>query len=286
MADVWKSPIVKLYSKEQEPSFERTIVPDGMKADWLAARKIAEEKGGLPPYALHDDILARSTDWARFRGYYPAWARELLVYPAPGKVFERGRNVVDATKDKNGRYWIFPATCIPEKALGKKGVGLFVTPIDVVVKDQYVIIIAEPKSVFTLDNFIQDKSGIGIVDEVTRIPLRTDRATLEKLDETEKRSFWRVTTSGVRPICTGFDLADRDFRCGPITNIKVSGTFGVGHAEAIDTAIKVDLHSRTPDQLRTLIRDARANLNELLKTEKPERLDGIRRLLRVLGVKS
>ncbi|MDO8554536.1 MAG: hypothetical protein Q7S22_07040, partial [Candidatus Micrarchaeota archaeon] len=112
-------------------------------APYLRAREIAAEKGTrLASNVLHDDYLVRSDRYQEVRRVYAAWAREVLVYPAKDGQFAKGKDVVDSVKDTSGREWVFPASCIPEVAVGRDNVGLFIDPQKVEVDSKRVVILA------------------------------------------------------------------------------------------------------------------------------------------------
>ena len=189
----------------------QVILPTGEKLGWLDARKSVQSKGGLPSQVLHDDVLVRSEVWKGLIGYYAAWAREVLVYPAKGGQFKKGKDVVDAHKDGAEREWVFPVSSIPEEAVERAKVGLFVDPESVEVTDKRVVVLASPKNVVVLPSFIQTNGQMGQVDERTRVPLEVVSEVAERLIDDQKRWLYRVDGSGVRPLVRGdvdFDRRD------------------------------------------------------------------------------
>ena len=172
------------------------IVPLNKGAGYLEARKLTAEKGSkLPSNVLHDDVLVRSDDWRQISDAYPLWAREVLVYPAKGSKFEKGKDVVDSQTG-----WILPASYVPEQAVGKQNMGLFVDPRDVTKENGKVIV--HPENLVVLASFIQNSGDSGKVDEQTRVPLN-----LPLDSEDQKRYLWRIGGSGVRPLLrdVGYD---------------------------------------------------------------------------------
>ena len=176
--------------------------PDSVEA---VAKLFKEERRGdgkLSPHTLHDDVLV--TLWDRLTKdektevtkYYPAWAREVLVYPGPNVKLKKGMDIVDTFTDNQGREWIFTASSIPYEAIGREKVGLFVDPNHIEVDFQRVVISAQPESVIIQTKFLQ-KSGWGIVDEATRIPSEADlyMAPIHK-----RRYLARSHGAGVRPL--------------------------------------------------------------------------------------
>jgi hypothetical protein len=182
-------------------------------AKWLEAWRDVREKGGLPSNVLLDDILVcpgdveqLSTKDHYYNVWIGMWAKEILVYPEVNGKFKKGIDVKDDVRETNGRPlwdrgwrcwdWIFPASCIPEEAIGKKGVGLFVDPEAIEDREGNVVILAKPESVIVITPFMQ-RSGWGKVDDKTRVPLQTP---VKDLPFDQVRYFLRTKGSGVRPI--------------------------------------------------------------------------------------
>ena len=209
------------------------IVPIGERKGWLEARKSVQDKGGLPSNVLHDDILVGlwptlpDAEKAKLRGYYPAWAREVLVHPAKGDQFKKGKDVVDAHKDDAGREWVFPVSSMPEEAVGRAKVGLFVDPESVEVTGSRVVVLASPKNVVVLPSFIQENAQMGKVDERTRVPLEVAPEVAEMLTHDQKRLLYRINGVGVRPLVrVVFDLDGRDVFA---YDDGLGGAFGVAY---------------------------------------------------------
>ncbi len=205
------------------------IIPTWQNMPWLQAVEAAGERG-LPSNVLHDETLVRYDAWKQLSGYYPAWAREVLVYPEKGGEFRRGEDVVDDYTDKKGRQWVFPSSQIPEAAIGKKGVALFVNPQRVEVEDNKVTIIADQQSITVLDGFMQ-KSGWGKADEKTGVPVSSD----ESLAYEQKRYLHRFDTAGVRPLARCDYRPDVYADCRPDTKFGVAQV-GPGLSEAAPKA--------------------------------------------------
>ena len=207
----------------------RTIVPTGLRLDYIGAFNAVREKGGLPSNILHDEVLVKSDDWKQLKSYYPAWAREVLVYPKPYGKFRKGKDVADAHEDGSGRLWIFPASSMPEEAVGRKGIGLFVDPQYVRVEGKRVIIEADPKSIVVLSKFMQ-KDGWGEVDERTGIPLAI---TSESEGFDGKRYLWRIDGAGVRPLFRGWHNFGIYSRQCILAYYRQDYAFGVGLVELL-----------------------------------------------------
>lgn len=212
---------------------------------YLEARKVAEPYGGLPRNVTHKRTLVDSDDWKGLRDYYPAWAREILVYPEQNGTFEKDKDVVDAYADEKGRKWVYPSFCIPHEAIGKKNVALFVTPMAIADGKDKVTVIAAPHSgVAVLSDFPQD-SQWGTVDQNTGIPL-----SAKNVDTSSNTSgyLWRLNTAGVRPLVRSYD----DFWRFVFANGWLDCGFGVG-VESLEEAPQ-NLESLTLGQLLSAVK--------------------------------
>ena len=197
----------------------REIVQFGMDARYLQARKEVATKGmRLPPHPLLDRYVIRN----RVRD--GLLADELLAHPEKDCVFQKGRDVRDSLSG-----WIIPARYVPEEALGRQGVGLFVVPKEVEENGKVVI---HPKSVIVLDGMIQvsDEWVPGKPHEITRIPLVISPEEFERLPYDEKRWFYRIAGEGVRLLVRGdynsWIRSGRryvDASCGPDIAFGVAG---------------------------------------------------------------
>jgi hypothetical protein len=179
------------------------IVPINKNVGWLSARELVRDMGGLPSNLLHDEILMRRPDdllRLNSQKYYGAWAREVVVHPEKNTEFKKGKDLIDQVEDREGKKWTFPASSIPEAAIGRKGVSLFVDPKDVEVDYKRVVILAEQKSIVVLTPFIQNNDEVGKVHETTRMPLYVEIETRERLLHDQIRKLFRTDGASVRPI--------------------------------------------------------------------------------------
>jgi hypothetical protein len=199
----------------------QVIVPTGQRLGYVEAFNLVRDKGGLPSNVLHDDILVRSEGWKQLQGYYPAWAREVLVYPEKNGVFKRGQDIIDG-------QWVFPASFIPELAIGQEKVGLFVDLQNVEASENRVVILAEPKSVIVLAPFIQNSGELGKVDEATRVPLYVEKDERQFLTEDQKRWLWRIDGQAVRPLVRGWVAVSFDNRRIVYADFRPYDSFGMG----------------------------------------------------------
>ncbi|MEW6722731.1 MAG: hypothetical protein AB1324_05705 [Candidatus Micrarchaeota archaeon] len=173
------------------------IVPLGVRAGYPKAWQLAEfRRMKLPPHPLHDDYLARSDRWKTLGNYRCIWAREILVYPESGGVFQKGRDVVDAETG-----WTMPADYVAKAAEGKElfgagRAGLFVEPAFLEEADGRVVV--HPASLLVLHGVLQLSGFSAKVDERTRIPLRLENEDV--LPGEELRCLWRISGAGVRPL--------------------------------------------------------------------------------------
>ncbi|MEK6981756.1 MAG: hypothetical protein AABX38_02395 [Candidatus Micrarchaeota archaeon] len=272
----------------------QVIVPTGQDLSWLEARKAVKEKGGLPSHVLHDDYLVGSEKWKELpSGYYAAWAREVLVYPEQSGQFRKGIDVVDVNKDNAGREWILPASSIPEQAIGRAKVGLFIDPEQVEVNDKRVVIL--PKSVVVLEGFIQESGTAGKVDEKTRVPLEISKELFDNLSDSEKRWLFRISGVGVRPLIRGFDRYGI-YGQGVSADRGHDNGYGVAYVGLEEAAPKIEV-ARAPENqgilvkgvtleaFRAIVEDANASLSDIAQTVRPEKLEALSRLIKALEIK-
>ena len=182
------------------------------------ARKAAEPYGGLPTNALHQKTLIETDDWKspELRGYYPAFAREMSIYPKSGETMKKGEDVIDAFLDDKGRKWIYPSYLIPDEAIGQSGKALMVNPRKIIEEEKEVTIIADPnKDVTILSNF----------------PQSSDRTRIFGADN----FVLRVSGAGVRPLVRYFlsFLSYHDRRYVGV-NYGLGCRFGVGYKSLVE----------------------------------------------------
>ncbi len=242
------------------------IKPTGIRASWLRAREYVKDKGGLPSHVLHDDLLVRA--WPAlpqaqrelFESYYPAWAREVLVYPKTNKRFKRGNDILDPHQDNSGRVWVFPAFAVPYEAFEQKNVVLLVDPEEIELTRTRVVVLADPESVIALSTAVWKIGGSGMVDEDTRIPLEVDRGLFKRLKEHQKRWLWRMDGFGVRPIHRNVNVFNggRDIFGGGSYDLE----FGAGHA---DTEESLLVNGVNRSELETMVHAAHASISSALR---------------------
>ena len=219
-------------------SGKRTIVPltqevdDGkgnltkriIRLGYLEARRKAMEAGGLLPSNItHDDYLVMSEDWKAISELYPAWAREIIVYPGNGRTFTQGEDAVDSITG-----WILPASELLrahqiKDIFGIPKAGLFIDPEDIIEDKRRVIVV--PRTIVVLHGMIEQNGGGGKVDMGTRLPFEVDQQVFQSLPENEKRWFWRIEGVGVRPLVR--DAGGLDYRRGVYGYYHSDGTFVV-----------------------------------------------------------
>ena len=180
------------------------IIPMGKWGGYLAARRATKSRGGLPSNARHDECLVRTVEWRQLGGLYPAWTKEVVVHPEKGGQFKKWKDVVDSETG-----WVLPAKYIPEEAIGRKGVGLFIDPDDVREENGRIVVHPKPNSIVVLRNFIQRSGHGGKVDEDTRMPLRVEAEVWRNLSGKERRWLNRINGVGVRPLHRDYGDADR-----------------------------------------------------------------------------
>ncbi len=194
------------------------MVSLGLKAGYLEARTLAAERGmKLPSNVLHDDILIKSRRWDGLWDLYPAWAREIAVYPQKNDYFAKGFDVVDSEIG-----WVFPASHIPAAAIGVRSIGLLVDPEDL--REERGRVIVHPRGeVKVLTRFIQENGKAGRLDRATRMPL-----DLEPRTESETRRLYRLDCAGVRPVARFIGSEEDDYwRRGVYCLYGPASRFGV-----------------------------------------------------------
>ena len=203
------------------------------KLTYLEARKAAEPYGGLPTNALHQKTLVETDDWKslELKGYYPAFAREISVYPESGETMKKGEDVIDAFPDNKGRKWIYPSYLIPDEAIGQSGKALMVNPRKIIEEEKEVTVIADPnKDVTILSNF----------------PQSSDRTRIFGADN----FVLRVSGAGVRPLVRGFGGYDDRRVVG--VYCRFGGRFGVGY-ESLEE-VPLNLKDITLEQFLSVIK--------------------------------
>lgn len=137
---------------------------------YLSARDQARSKDmELVGRASLDAFLSvRSTIRMRTT-YSPFWVREFLVYPEQNGVFFKGRDIVDRDTYHPMVAWVLPARYIPEEAIGRHKVGLFVDPKEF--ESDADKIVLHPSSVTVLYPFIQKPYQEGLLSLGSRVPL-------------------------------------------------------------------------------------------------------------------
>jgi hypothetical protein len=141
-----------------------------------------------------------------------AWfADELLAYPREGGVIIRGVDFRSAP-DRLGRIFELPASCIPLKALGRPGVGLFIPPKEVdESKPGRIIVLADPKEIIIVEPFIQKDWAWGKPHAATMVPVDIQTgADGKRLETINMRWFGRNTDATLAPIMrVSFGFYDR-----------------------------------------------------------------------------
>jgi hypothetical protein len=201
------------------------IVPLNRRAGYLEARELVAAKNmKLASHVLHDDYLAGGHMPDEVHAIYPAWAREILVYPQEKGRFTKGKDVVDSETG-----WVVPGSLLTDPRFinadafmksfnlllelglidsGLKGIappdllfmertGLLIDPGDFDTNNKGNTVIV-PESIVLLYPFIQESSGysgFGKTDEITRVPL-----DLALHNEQGDKQLYRIAGVGVRPL--------------------------------------------------------------------------------------
>ena len=237
------------------------IVPTGQNMVWIDARNAVKDKGGLPSSVLHDQHLVGSERYAELpRNYYPAWAREVLVYPAKNGVFVEGEHVTDAETDSKNMQWKVDKEFLVlahtiKQVFGLTGVSLFIDPgadpANVYEKDGSIWVRPDRgvDSIVVLHNSIQISGNCGKMDEATGIPLEVPKELLDKLTEDQKRWLYKINGAGVRPLSRivyrdGDDRRDVDAVTGR------NGGLGVAYVETSEAREGGEAVSREVELVR------------------------------------
>ncbi|MCL5101178.1 MAG: hypothetical protein M1348_01025 [Candidatus Parvarchaeota archaeon] len=202
---------------------EKTKMPkirslNNRKLTYLEARKAAEPYGGLPTNALHQKTLVETDDWnnLELKGYYPAFAREMSIYPESDETMKKGEDVIDALLDDKGRKWVYPSYCIPDEAIGQSDKALMVNPRKIIEEEKEVTIIADPnKDVTILSDFPQHSGWTQTFGADNYV--------------------WRLDKAGVRPSVRGF--------IGYVRGVDVFGFglhFGVGYESLEEVPLNLE----------------------------------------------
>ncbi len=219
------------YRKKTEIPRIRSL--NNRRLTYLEARKAAEPYGGLPTNALHQKTLVETYDWKspELKDYYPAFAREMSVYPEYGETIKKGEDVIDALLDDKGRKWIYPSYLIPDEAIGKAGKALMVNPRKIIEEEKEVTVMANPnKDVTVLSNFPQSTGWTQTFGADNHV--------------------WRLSGAGVRPLVRYFvDLVSRR---DVVVGYGLGSRFGVGY-ESIEEA-PLNLESLTIGKLLSTVK--------------------------------
>lgn len=271
-------------------TFERGSVLAG----YLEARKLAAPFGGLATArALRKNFdvcsplcEARWRDITTSPAHDTLWTREILVYPAFGKLFKKGEDAVDSRPGKNNIKWILPASHLPEEAIGRPGAHLLIDPENVAVESSGVVV--HPKSTKLLVSSISSDCldadrgiihGIGAIDGETGMPVNIMAFNPEsgpKRDYGEgkaaygksgKAFFIRQIGTGVRPIilCAPDYGIEADVAPGYRAGIPVLvEDKDIPVSKIVETEDGIVLEGITASGIHQAIEAARIELNKLL----------------------
>jgi hypothetical protein len=244
--------------------------------DYVEARRLVSERGmKLPSNVLHDEYM-RTGNWERVKDIYPAWAREILVYPRIGRKFAKGKDVIDSGEDRLGRRWVLPASYVKKahekgEVYGIVDAGLLVVPGQLEEKNWRVIV--HPQIITVLHNVVCLDSMGGLMNEMTGLPHRVPSG--QRIPEGRKRHLFRNEGCGVRPIIRGvfgphvdarFDINAgdgwpvfyRDERDGiEYTRFKGFGVAGVKEEKTLLSVARNDnrlIVEGTPEMLDAVLR--------------------------------
>ena len=201
---------------------EKTKMPkirslNNRKLTYPEARKAAEPYGGLPTNALHQKTLVETYDWKspELKDYYPAFAREMSVYPEYGETMKKGEDLIDPYLDYKGRKWVYPSYCIPDEAINQVGKALMVNPRKIVEEEKEVTVMANPyKDVTILSDFPQSSDRTRIFGPGNFV--------------------LRVSGAGVRPLVRSFlGFDEYNLRRNVVVGCRLGSRFGVGYESPV-----------------------------------------------------
>ncbi len=200
---------------------------------YLEARKVAGPYGGLPTIASHQRALVDTDEWqsSELKGYYPAWAKEMLIHPKSGENMKKREDVIDPYTDDKGRRWVYPSFLIPDEAVGRANKALFVNPRKIIEEEKEVTVIADPdRDVTVLSGFPQSSDWTRVFGAYNFV--------------------FRLGTAGVRPLVRYYyGYGDRRYI---VANDGHGDSFGVGYESLEETP--QDLESLTMGQLRSALK--------------------------------
>lgn len=189
--------------------FRKRFAPSTDRLDWPDAFRSTKSSGGLPSNLRHSYHLLLSDLWQSLSNYYcGAWSREIIVYPQREGSFSRGVDIVDSASLKDGRRWVFPSSAVPEEAIGRKNIALFVDPIDIEsTKD--VVILAPSSSIRIIRGFPQHSGVRAEIDPFSAIPSGAiSRCRYDGYPRSVSIPFGTIERSfgcAVKPIVRSFD---------------------------------------------------------------------------------
>jgi hypothetical protein len=195
---------------------------------YLEARRIADSQGGLPRNVFTNQVLADPNVWQRLPSdYFPAWQREILVYPRPGKVFKKGEDIIETFESNGERFKVtYPAHCIPKEAR-KRGTALFVDLKNEprIERNSIIVDVDTYEEVTILDGFPQEDS-FGRIDRATGVPLTNKN--IYDLPAGERGYLWRTSSQGIRPVVRDSDRVFYGRRKIICANYRFDNELGVG----------------------------------------------------------
>ncbi|GEM_PF-5996878 len=237
----------------------QVILPTNQKTDWLNARVLVADKGGLPPHVLHDEILIKlwatlpETEKAKLRAYYPAWARELHANPGKDGSFQKGQDLFDQADRTVVPWGEIVRLGMTDAIIGPR-VSLVIDPgikPEGVQIEKYKgidnVAVIHPESIAIITPDIRISGNRGQVDERTGVPREVTQETLEGLTFEQIRIlFAKMDILSVRPLVRSdgsFNTYDRQDVVAYFRRVVAFGAAYVGlseQSEAINSSRQFD----------------------------------------------
>ncbi|VVB73474.1 Uncharacterised protein [uncultured archaeon] len=243
----------------------RVLVPcsEGVTADELPTLM---KTANVLTNKQFDHVLVETDIWKSVMEYLPAWSRTMTGYTEPGRRFG---SALEYTDSESGLIWTFP---VPAEFRKTKNGILVVENFGLERKGKRVIIQANEADVCLINNFPNETEQWYKADQTFGIPYGSP---IERSDSA--RYLWRINKR-VGPVARG----DYDGYCrgrGVGVDSLPSNRFGVlveaKDAELSTVQAKLQLAEK-------IAPDAAAELKRLAETTKPESIENLTELIKLL----
>lgn len=224
------------------------------KMDRLAAAGAFKDKGGLPHHeplntklfdlalmSREDSTSNNSSVVRKILEARKVWAREFLIEPPENGVFD-GTDIANEYTDEKGRTWIFRGSKIPQDALRREGVTLFVDPDELITEQRRgrTLVIVEPANIIIVPKLVEDAfpAQWGKIYPGTALPVRVSKKEYDQAGPSEIRTIKRYG-SGITPLTCGmaskWSICDKQREVGAESDpAEELGVLGVEYYAASD----------------------------------------------------